>query len=172
MQHNKIKQVITGVTLLLAGLFVGGCASIVHGGSRLVKIATEPAGAKASISTKEGEVVTVQTTPCTVLLDQKRGYFKGQSFILKLELDGYKTAEVELNSSLSGWYFGNIVFGGLIGMVVVDPLTGAMWNIEPSEIKQTLTPQQAKLIKEKNGFVVVLVSEVTESERKHMTRIN
>jgi hypothetical protein len=57
-------------------------------------------------------------------------------------------------------------------MVVVDPLTGSMWNIEPKNIQQKLSPAQASMIKNQSGFVVVLVSDVTEAERKSMTKLN
>ena len=30
---------------------------------------------------------------------------------------------------MDGWYIGNILFGGLIGMLIVDPATGAMYNL-------------------------------------------
>lgn len=169
---NNIIRLVAGVVLLCAGLFGSGCASIVHGGNRAIAIATIPAGAKATVAKLGGEVVTVQTTPCVVSLDPRRGYFKGQSYTLKLELTGYQTAQLELRTSLSGWYFGNIVFGGLIGMVVVDPLTGSMWNIEPDKIQHSLTAQQANLIRSKGGFVVVLLSDLTPGERAAMTRIN
>jgi len=160
------------ISLLFAGSFSGGCASIVHGGNRTLSINSEPSGAKASIRKAGGEVVVVQTTPCTVSLDPKGGYFKGQNYTLKLELDGYQTAEVELRPTLSGWYFGNIVFGGLIGMIAVDPVTGSMWNIEPAKIEQRLTSSQATMLKNKEGFIVVLASELTASERGAMTKIN
>jgi hypothetical protein len=29
---------------------------------------------------------------------------------------------------MSGWYCGKLLFGGLIGMLAVDPATGAIWN--------------------------------------------
>ena len=105
-------------------------------------------------------------------LDPKKGYFKGQSYTLKLELAGYKSTEVELRSTLSGWYFGNILLGGLIGMVVVDPVTGSMWNIEPGKIEQKLSASQTAMIRNKEGFVVVLVSDLTTSERGHMAKLN
>jgi hypothetical protein len=57
-------------------------------------------------------------------------------------------------------------------MVAVDPVTGSMWNIEPADIQQSLTSDQAALIKNKTGFVVVLVSELTPGERAHMAKIN
>ncbi len=171
--HNKHPaSLITVIALLVAGLFSGGCASIVHSGNRSITINSDPTGAKTTISKSSGEVVTVQTTPCTVKLDPKRGYFKGQSYTVKLELPGYKTAEIELRPAMSGWYFGNILFGGLIGMLAVDPVTGSMWNIEPGNIEQKLTTSQAAMVKNKTGFVVVLVSELTPNERTHMTKIN
>jgi len=125
-----------------------------------------------TISKPDGMIVTTQTTPCIVSLDPKRGYFKGQSYNLKVELPGYKSTEVELHTQLSGWYFGNIIFGGLIGLVIVDPLTGSMWNIAPDEIDQRLSSSQVSIIREHKGFVVVLASQITDSERQRMIRIN
>jgi hypothetical protein len=40
---------------------------------------------------------------------------------------------------MDGWYLGNIVFGGLVGLLVVDPLTGAMWKLDPT-MNADLTP--------------------------------
>ena len=172
MQIQHPVRHVTLIALLCAGLISGGCASIVHGGNRNVTIGSDPSGAKASISRAGGEAVSVQTTPCTVSLDPKGGYFKGQSYTLTLELAGYRSATVELRPKLSGWYFGNIVLGGLIGMVAVDPVTGSMWNIEPDHIEQKLTASQAAIIRNQTGFVVVLASELTSHERKHMAKIN
>jgi hypothetical protein len=170
IQHPA--RFVTLTALLCSALISGGCASIVHSGNRNVTITSDPSGAKASISRTGGEVVSVQTTPCTVSLDPKGGYFKGQSYTLTLELTGYRSATVELRPTLSGWYFGNIVLGGLIGMVVVDPLTGSMWNIEPEHIDQKLTASQAALIRNHTGFVVILKSELTSHEQEHMAKIN
>jgi hypothetical protein len=155
-----------------ASLFSGGCASIVHNGNRLVTIDSDPPGATASIRKAEGEIVAAQTTPCSISLNPKRGYFKGQSYVLRLEMPGYQTTEVPLRATVSGWYFGNIVFGGLIGMLAVDPATGAMWNIVPGKIQRKLDSSQAAVIKNKTGFVVVLASELTAQEREQMQRLN
>jgi hypothetical protein len=172
MNYKNPACIISALVLSFAVLLAGGCASIVHSGNRSININTEPVGAKATMSKPDGTVVSVQTTPCTFSLDPKRGYFKGQDYTLMLELKGYKTTEVAFHHELSGWYFGNIVFGGLIGMVIVDPITGSMWNITPDKIDQPLSSSQAALIREHKGFVVVLVSQITDSERKQMVRIN
>ena len=169
---KKSLRTIAIVGLIGPSAFSGGCASIVHNGNRVVTINSDPPGATASIRKAEGEVVTAQTTPCTISLDPKRGYFKGQSYVLRLEMPGYQTTELPLKATLSGWYFGNIVFGGLIGMLAVDPATGAMWNIEPGKIQRKLNSSQASVIKNKTGFVVVLASELSLQERGQMQRLN
>ena len=61
---------------------------------------------------------------------------------------------------------------GLIGMLAVDPATGAMWNIAPDKIQRKLDAGQNALIKNKTGFVVVLASELTPAEREQMVRLN
>jgi hypothetical protein len=162
--------------ILGASLLAGGCASIVHGGDREISIATQPPGATASVR-KSGshdimDIVAVAKTPCTVSLDPKKGYFSGQSYTLRLEMPGYKVTEVELTPKMSGWYWGNLLVGGLIGMLAVDPATGAMWNIAPDKIDRRLASGQAALIKNKTGFVVVLESELTPAERVAMVRVN
>jgi len=63
------------------------------------------------------------------------------------------------------------VFGGLIGMLIVDPLTGAMYNLKPERIEQPLTAAQAEVIRNGNGVLVVLASQTTERERAEMLRI-
>ena len=175
MRNTKAVRCALAMGIVGASLFAGGCASIVHGGNRSISIATQPPGATASIRKTGGgvmDVVSVEKTPCTVSLDPKGGYFKGQSYTLRLELAGYKTTELELTPKMSGWYWGNLFIGGLIGMLAVDPATGAMWNIEPEKVDQKLRSGQSAMIKNKSGFVVVLESELTPAERMAMVRVN
>jgi hypothetical protein len=175
MKDTKSVRCALLMSVIGASLFTGGCASIVNGGDRSITIDTQPPGATASIRKAGGgmsEVVAVEKTPCTVKLDPKAGYFKGQSYTLRLEMPGYKVAEVELTPKMSGWYWGNLLFGGLIGMVAVDPATGAMWNISPDKIDRKLASGQSAMIKNQTGFVVVLESELSPAERQHMVRLN
>jgi hypothetical protein len=175
MGNNKSVRCALLIGIMGASLFAGGCASIVHGGNRSITINTKPSGATASIRKSGGgiaDVVAVERTPCTVSLDPKGGYFRGQSYTLRLEMPGYKVTEIELTPRMSGWYWGNLVLGGLIGMIAVDPATGAMWNIEPDNIERKLASGQSAMIKNQTGFLVVLESELSDAERQHMVRLN
>lgn len=158
---------------LMALLFItGGCASIIHGGDRTITVNSQPPGAKATVAKENGEVISVNTTPFVVTLDPKRGYFKGQGYNIRLELPGYRTAEIPIRPTISGWYVGNILFGGAIGLIIVDPLTGSMWNLSPDKVSATLSATSANLIKERSGFMVVLYSQTTSNERHDMVPIN
>ena len=135
-------------------------------------MASSPSGAKVSIYDRSNVLVQTNTTPFVAQLNTKYGYFKGQTYRLVFELPGHANAEVKLDSSLSGWYFGNIIFGGLLGMLIVDPLTGAMYNLTPEKIEQPLSATQAQVIREGKGLLVVLASQTTAHEREQMVRVN
>jgi hypothetical protein len=153
-------------------LCVAGCATIVHSGPRPIAVASTPSGAKVSIYDRSNTLVQTNTTPFVAQLSTKYGYFKGQSYRLVFEMPSYTPAEVNLGSTVSGWYIGNLLFGGLIGMLIVDPLTGAMYNLAPEKIEQPLTPSQAEVVRDGKGILVVLTSQATDHERAEMVRVN
>jgi hypothetical protein len=155
-----------------ACLVLTGCATIVHGGPRSIPVASSPPGAKVSIYDRSNTLVMTNTTPFVAQLPPGYKYFKGQSYRLVFEMPAHASAEVKLYSTVSGWYFANIVFGGLIGMLIVDPITGAMFNLQPDKIEQSLTDSQAQVIRSGNGLLVVLASQATERERAEMVRVN
>jgi hypothetical protein len=172
----QLARCVVAAGVVGVSFFAGGCASIAHNGNRSIAISTDPPGATASVRKAGGasinDVVVVEKTPCTISLDPKGGYFRGQNYTLRLELAGYETTEIALTPKMSGWYWGNLLIGGLIGMLAVDPATGAMWNITPEKIEQKLPAARSALIKNKTGFVVVLESQLTPAEREHMVRVN
>ncbi|AWI08397.1 PEGA domain-containing protein [Ereboglobus luteus] len=170
---NPTVRILGTSALIVLALVASGCASILNSGSRDISIRSQPEGANVTIAKADtGVVVMKGTTPMSVFLSPKRGYFKGQSYNLKIELPGYTTAEVVVSPKISGWYFGNIIFGGVIGMLVVDPVTGAMWNLSPSQIDREINPAQAQLIKQGDGFLVVMLEDASAAERERMLEVN
>jgi hypothetical protein len=151
---------------------VSGCASIVHSGPRAVPVASSPPGATVSIYDRSDRLVMTNTTPFVAQLPVKFGYFKAQTYRLEFSMPGHAPAVVNLDSSVSGWYFANLAFGGLLGMLIVDPLTGAMFNLTPDKIDQPLSASQAQVIRQGKGMLVVMVSQTTEQERANMVRVN
>ena len=145
MSRHKM-LINTGALFAAIGsvVLVSGCATIVHGGPRSIPVASTPPGAKVSIYDRDNKLVLTNTTPFVAQLDTKYRYFKSQNYRVVFEMPGYPSAEARLDSTVSGWYWGNFAFGGLLGMLVVDPLTGAMYNLTPEKIETPLTASQAK----------------------------
>ena len=84
------------------------------------------------------------------------------------EKAGYKTSEVRIHSTINGWYFGNLLLGGVIGMVVVDPLTGAMYTLSPDHIQETLTPTQRSGIKKAGGLGIILKEQLSPEQIRNL----
>lgn len=130
--------------LLLAAALpaVTGCASIVRGSSQEINISSSPDQATFEIRDNKGDSTPITgVTPGKVTLKKGAGYFKGGSYTVKLTKPGYAPSTVNVDSSLSGWYIGgNLLVGGLIGYLAVDPATGAMWKLEPENLQVGLAP--------------------------------
>jgi len=132
--------------LLLAMVMLSGCASIVAGGHRDINIKSTPTDAAVSIQDRESrQIVHKGQTPFVVPLSTKGGYFKSKQYDVTISKDGYVTQTINIDSFLSGWYAGNVILWpvAVIGGLIIDPLTGAMWSLTPKNIDAILeTPEQ------------------------------
>lgn len=108
-----------------------GCATLFKGSSQDVGINSNPMKATVKVKSMAGVEVFSSTTPTTVKLSKKKEY------IVTIGLQGYKEATVQLTQTMEGWFWGNLICGGVIGMVI-DFVSGAMWNLEPEQISVTL----------------------------------
>ena len=124
---------LTSIALVLGGT---GCASIMSGPSQNVSVQTEPEGAKATLFNKKGEAVSIQQTPFIVALK------RSEKYTLKVEKDQFKPLETPIKKGVNGWYFGNVLFGGMIGLLIVDPATGAIYSFN-DPIKVILAPSDS-----------------------------
>lgn len=126
------KIMIQGVVISLVVSLCSGCASIVSKSHYPVTINSTPPGATVTIKDKRGKEIHKAVTPATITLRSGAGYFSPAKYSLNYEKEGYEKAVSSLSAGFDGWYVGNIVFGGLIGLLIVDPATGAMWRLGPS----------------------------------------
>ena len=114
---------------------ISGCASVVSNSTQKIAINTYPDKAKIAITNSEGNIIQQITTPSIVILPKSNGYFNGERYLLNIEKDGYISKTLQINSDINSWYkFGNILFGGLIGWLIIDPLTGSMFELKPNEV--------------------------------------
>ncbi len=131
------------ISAVLALMLFTSCATIVSGSKQKVKFVSNPSAATIYI-----DEVEVGKTPFEMKLARKKEHQ------VLIKLDGYQPYQTTLTKKINGWYFGNILVGGLIG-VIVDPITGAMYNLTPKEINAELTKGTAFEYKKGDVYVAV-----------------
>jgi len=116
------------------------CASIVSRSSWPYYVESDPSNATITIENKKGKEVFKGKTPTAVRLKSGSGYFGKESYVIRYTKPGYEEKKVNVECKLNGWYLGNILFGGAIGLLIVDPATGAMYRVEGKGTRTTLNP--------------------------------
>jgi hypothetical protein len=106
-----------------------GCATIFSGTKHAINVECEPEDSKISING------ALHKSPCTQ--DVERGVYASSKNKVVVEKDGYKPCEFNLSGSAHPWVFGNILFGGLIG-IAIDLGTGAAATVEQEDIKMVI----------------------------------
>ncbi|MFP9100288.1 PEGA domain-containing protein [Flavobacterium sp. RHBU_24] len=141
-----MKKCLTALAAFALVLSATGCATIVSGSKQYVNFTSTPAKASILIDGNfEGR------TPMDIKLVRKK------SHTVVIRLEGYKDFETKLERKFNAWYIGNIVFGGLVG-IIVDPITGAMYKLTPGKINAQLSQATTSI----NGEILINVALVPE----------
>ncbi len=122
-----------------------GCATIVKGSDQTVTVLTDPAGATCRLERDGTTIGVVNPTPGSVNIDKSK-----DQITIYCEKDGFEQSAGVLSSKFQGMTFGNILFGGLIG-VAIDAGTGAM-NEYPDSLNVILIPTSFASIEERDAF--------------------
>ena len=139
-----MKTNILFLSLLTIPLLATGCASIIdESPCKTIRINSNPEGAKVTLTAANGTEVLAANTPVKIKLERATGYFRGADYKITFEKSGYCPYEAHVDSQINPWYFGNIAFGGIIGMFLVDPTTGCMYTLSPSQLNCKLVPAGA-----------------------------
>lgn len=119
---------ILPITLLSA------CATIVNGSSQTVTLSTTPPAATCTVDRVGARIGAVALTPGSVRLDKSKN-----DLSVTCSKPGFQTATVTKAPSFGGATFGNILLGGVVG-VVVDAASGANYEY-PADIRLELAAE-------------------------------
>ena len=134
----KLKIIAVSSVMMLCS-----CASIVSKSSWPITINSSPSEAKISIKDKKGVEIYTGNTPATLKLKSGAGFFSKARYQVTFEKVGFDKKVVPVEFKLNGWYFGNILFGGPLGLLIIDPATGAMFKLDTEFLNETLTKSVA-----------------------------
>jgi len=131
----KIPHRLINVLLLITPMLALGCATIVVGDKQSLTFDSEPAGAQIIMN---GTPMGV--TPATITI--KKSDYQNATVVFKKE--GYTDQQATLHTKTTGWFWGNILFGGLLGSTT-DSSTGSMLEYDPAKFFVTMLPVKASL---------------------------
>jgi len=160
--------------IVALALVCNACATIVGHQTQSIPVSSTPSDAVVSIVDEAGVEVFKGATPTNVMLQKSTGKYWGKkTFTVKIAKPGYQSQSIPITSSANGWYIaGNIVFGGLIGWFIVDPLNGAMYTLSPDALGGTLAASSTHNNKARDGSItIVLIEDVPESLREKMVAV-
>jgi hypothetical protein len=149
--------------LLLAGFLLSSCATITRGRDEVISVDSDPSGANVTIRCA-GNISAAGTTPARLTIPRKADLCR-----VDVEKSGMATQKIQIERGFNASYWMNFIptlgfpiyvlssgiWGGNSGTAVgwlafglaggagllVDRLTGAMYDHDPKVIKVTLQPQ-------------------------------
>ena len=135
-----IRKIIKSFICFVLVLLIANCASIVGSREETVTFTTNIEKANLKIRNAHNMLIYDGYAPVSLSLKKKESYFNGETYSIEVSKKGYDSVEMLLDTRLSAWYvLGNLIFGGLIGYLIVDPATGAMWTFEKENMFLNLT---------------------------------
>ena len=167
----KTKGMMASVLIVM--FFVTGCATIVGKDLFTVPFQSNPDGASVTVKDEKGMVLYTGTTPTMFTLKAGESYFHAKSYIVTFSKAGYTDQTITVKAEMSGWYWGNLLFGGLVGLLIVDPISGKMWKLPDTPVFGNLTQgEKVSLNGEGRSLKIVAIDQVPENMRQKLIRIN
>lgn len=161
MKHFVRLFILVGVVVLFSS-----CATIFSRSTYPVIFDSTPSEAKLEITNKKGHLVFLGSTPTIVPLKSSDGFFSKAEYQVKISMPGYQDFVTTISSSISGWYFGNILIGGFIGLLIIDPASGAMWKLDREYVNVGLTPVSQQALQ------ILSIDQVPDELKDQLVRIN
>jgi hypothetical protein len=142
-----MKKIVACIITVSFIFTVIGCATIISGRNQDLPVISNPSGARVIVNGVQ------QQSPCTLVLDRKQPMYQ-----VRVEKDGYEPVEITLRKGVNGWIWGNLLFGGIIG-VIVDLCTGSVHKFTPTELEVNLAQKKLGLndITGKDILIVKLI---------------
>jgi hypothetical protein len=163
-------KISTGMVLRWAAVGIvlaqlTACATIVKGHSQQINVATNPAGAICTLERDGQSIATVNPTPGTVTVEKSR-----KDLSVDCRKEGYTPAAGKVASKFHPMTFGNILFGGIIGLGV-DAASGAMTEYDEM-ITVRLTPAEFPTESERDGFFNAMRDEISTQTAKALEQLD
>jgi hypothetical protein len=139
----KNEKVFLWILLSVLCLYSAGCATVMTGKYQSIPVTSEPQGIKVRADTGE-----------MIITPGKFHLIRNEEHTLVAECPGYEPQQLKLHNKAQGWVWGNILLGGVVGLIV-DCSSGASDELIPKEVhfnfgNPQMTTREATKIEEKD----------------------
>lgn len=131
------------IALSLLALLTAGCATLTDGSTQEMSFQSNPEEAVVTVTHRvrdtsaenawQDEVRVLGKTPLTLRMD------RAEKQSVTFSKEGYKPLTMKLATTLNGYFWGNLVTGGVFGSTT-DSMSGAMYEYSQSQYFVTLIP--------------------------------
>jgi hypothetical protein len=122
----KKQNILVGLVFVGSTVFFSGCATLLGGGGAQSISINSDKPLKASLKYTDGTGIQYFTTPATVRVDRR-----SKDIVIESKDDKFNPYTVK--SELNPWFFGNIIFGGVLGSTT-DSISGAAWRYDEKPV--------------------------------------
>lgn len=117
-----MKKNLLITSAILASILFTGCATILGGGNSQTISLNSSKAMKGTMTFSDGSGQQHFTTPATLSVERK------SKDIILTSRDGEFNKSI-VKSNINGWFFGNLISGGLVGSTT-DMVGGAAWKYD------------------------------------------
>lgn len=136
-----------------------GCATIVKGDRQEIQITTDPPGAQCEVKRNGDTLAYVDATPASVSVTRNAA-----GIDVRCKKAGHQSSEEHLTSQFNNVTFGNILLGGLIG-VVVDAGSGANYDYA-TNVYLKLAPTEFKSAEQRDAYFEAWRAELMQDAQR------
>ena len=126
-----MKKILSAFLMIAILSLEISCASYVSGTQQGIDVFSNPNGADVTVDGR-----FVGKTPLTTQVKRKRRHQ------IKIMKEGYVEESRVTKKGFNWWFAGNVLIGGIVG-IIIDFATGAVYSVEPDEVKVPLVKEES-----------------------------
>ena len=129
--HRRSKIVCKAFLLILI-IGLTGCATIVSKSRYSISVKANEPDTIVKVYDEKNVPVTWTKAPGTITVDAHAGMFSSAKYRFVFEKPGFETDESIVKAKMDPCYWINLIclYSAPVGMLLVDPLSGAMWSFD------------------------------------------
>ena len=101
---------------------------------------------------------------------EKSDKSKKDHYAVKIAWGGYHPYDLKLTRKMDGWFLGNLLFGGIIG-IIIDAVNGSMYKLIPDQVIAQMKSNSTGMIDTNDDRIYVAVTMKADPNREKIGQL-